>query len=213
MTGCSLNKEIGKDEMMNAKPSQLPKVEAFQDEYTRKFMYSTQEVDEGYYLLDSGTEKYTMNFPEDGIVIGQIQSKDKRTESIRMLLDYKDDSLSEYNYQLGFFLKPLEEDEEAIDKMQVYPDADLDDNKDMEKIDTEDKIIYHHLIRRDLENGGIALHLMGVIEAKKIPQMISFDAKLGVFSEETLFSETILDQTYNEILELIKTVQFRNSIE
>lgn len=213
MTGCSLNKEIGKDEMMNAKPSQLPKVEAFQDEYTRKFMYSTQEVDEGYYLLDSGTEKYTMNFPEDGMVIGQIQSKDKRTESIRMLLDYKDDSLSEYNYQLGFFLKPLEEDEEAIDKMQVYPDADLDDNKDMEKIDTEDKIIYHHLIRRDLENGGIALHLMGVIEAKKIPQMISFDAKLGVFSEETLFSETILDQTYNEILELIKTVQFRNSIE
>ena len=211
--GCSSNKEMGKDEIMEVKPSKLPKVEAFQDEYTRKYMYSTKEVEEGYYLFESDTKKYTMNFPENGVVRDQIRSKDNRSESVNFVFHYSDNSLSEYNYRLVFFLKPLEDEEKAIDKMQVYPDVDFDYNKDMRKVETEDRIIYHNLIRRDLDNGGIELHLMGVIESKRIPQVIAFNAKLGIFSEEDLFSGPILDKASNEILELVKTVEFRNQTE
>ncbi|WP_082415943.1 hypothetical protein [Numidum massiliense] len=42
----------------------LPQVTAFQDEFTRKFMDSTEPVKEGYYLFRSGVNGYTMLFPE-----------------------------------------------------------------------------------------------------------------------------------------------------
>src|SRR5699024_4385826 len=42
----------------------LPDVPAFQDEFTREFMSSIDEVSEGYYLFHSKTSGYTLPFPE-----------------------------------------------------------------------------------------------------------------------------------------------------
>lgn len=47
------NKELNKDESKEANSFRLPKVEEFHDEYSRGFMYSTKEVEEGYYLFES----------------------------------------------------------------------------------------------------------------------------------------------------------------
>ena len=46
-------------------PKDLPDVMAFQDEFTRGFMTSTEEVEDGYYLFESKTGGYTMWYPED----------------------------------------------------------------------------------------------------------------------------------------------------
>lgn len=46
-------------------PKDLPNVTAFQDEFTREFMTSTDEVSDGYYLFESKTGGYTIPFPED----------------------------------------------------------------------------------------------------------------------------------------------------
>src|SRR5699024_6822062 len=43
----------------------LPDVPAFQDEFTREFMSSIDEVSDGYYLFHSKTGGYTLPFPED----------------------------------------------------------------------------------------------------------------------------------------------------
>ena len=40
-----------------------PETPAFQDDFTREFMDSTEEVQEGYYRFKSKTEGYTMLFP------------------------------------------------------------------------------------------------------------------------------------------------------
>ncbi|WP_257351525.1 hypothetical protein [Pseudalkalibacillus decolorationis] len=62
---------------------ELPKVDAFQDEFTRKFMDSTEEVKEGYYKFRSGTNGYTMLFPEDGKLSEKSYSiEEKRFENI-----------------------------------------------------------------------------------------------------------------------------------
>ncbi|MDL4840514.1 hypothetical protein QQS35_08660, partial [Aquibacillus sp. LR5S19] len=47
------------------KEAQLPETKAFQDEFTREFMDSTEEVKDGYYLFRSKTDGYTMLFPEN----------------------------------------------------------------------------------------------------------------------------------------------------
>ncbi|MBD1221844.1 hypothetical protein [Virgibacillus halodenitrificans] len=65
--GCQEDKEQrGKPAKMNVED--LPDVRAFQDEFTREFLQSTEETREGYYLFMSGTGAYKMDFPAGGIV-------------------------------------------------------------------------------------------------------------------------------------------------
>ena len=57
----------------NQKPSEmdtedLPDVEAFNDEFTRDFLQSVEEAEEGFYPFLSGTGKYKMNFPAGGVI-------------------------------------------------------------------------------------------------------------------------------------------------
>src|SRR5699024_12227911 len=46
----------------------LPDVRAFQDEFTRGFLQSTEETRPGYYPFLSGTELFTMDFPGEGAI-------------------------------------------------------------------------------------------------------------------------------------------------
>src|SRR5690625_2900643 len=46
-------------------PKKLPDVTAFQDDFTREFMGSVDEVEEGFYLFQSKTGRYTMMYPEN----------------------------------------------------------------------------------------------------------------------------------------------------
>lgn len=45
-------------------PEELPEAPAFKDEFTRGFLQSTEPVREGYYPFLSGSESFTMDFPE-----------------------------------------------------------------------------------------------------------------------------------------------------
>ena len=63
--GCWLMSEKDISEM---DPKDLPNVTAFQDDFTREFMTSTEEVDDGYYLFESKTGGYTMWYPEDAVM-------------------------------------------------------------------------------------------------------------------------------------------------
>ncbi|CAM4006291.1 hypothetical protein [Mesobacillus zeae] len=59
-----MNNTEDKAEKSGAEASNLPKTVAFQDEFTRGFMDSTKEVEDGYYLFKSKTGGYTMLFPK-----------------------------------------------------------------------------------------------------------------------------------------------------
>jgi len=52
-------------------------VEAFQDEFTRQFLDSTKEVKPGFYLFRSGTNGYTMLFPENAILSDKFYEVDQ----------------------------------------------------------------------------------------------------------------------------------------
>jgi len=55
--GCS-NKENVKSNEDN-----FPKTEAFRDPFTRDFIVSPKEIEDGFYLVKSGTDGFTMLFP------------------------------------------------------------------------------------------------------------------------------------------------------
>ncbi|MEC5422975.1 hypothetical protein QGM71_05615 [Virgibacillus sp. C22-A2] len=49
-------------------PDELPDTRAFEDEFTREFLQSTEETRPGYYSFLSGNGKYEMDFPAGGVV-------------------------------------------------------------------------------------------------------------------------------------------------
>ncbi|MDL4842634.1 hypothetical protein [Aquibacillus rhizosphaerae] len=59
------------------KEAQLPETKAFQDEFTKEFMDSTEEVKDGYYLFRSKTDRYTMLFPENAEVSRMFYERNK----------------------------------------------------------------------------------------------------------------------------------------
>ncbi|WP_054948912.1 hypothetical protein [Numidum massiliense] len=62
------------DKMKGIPEGELPQVTAFQDEFTRKFMDSTEPVQEGYYLFRSGVNGFTMLFPENAKMADKVYS-------------------------------------------------------------------------------------------------------------------------------------------
>jgi len=53
----------GMDAKKQNAEEKLPDTIAFQDEFTREFIKSPEEVEDGYYLFESKTGGYTMLFP------------------------------------------------------------------------------------------------------------------------------------------------------
>src|SRR5690625_6755165 len=72
-----------KQELQDADPKDLPDTIAMQDDFTRGFMASTEEEEEGYYIFESKTGGYTMLYPVNSN-LGQIYYK-KVNESFKTL--------------------------------------------------------------------------------------------------------------------------------
>jgi len=67
--GCGVKKEEANQTHTGFDAKNLPQVTPFQDEATREYMVSTEEVEPGYYLLESKTKRYRMLFPDNGKII------------------------------------------------------------------------------------------------------------------------------------------------
>ncbi|GAB3804247.1 hypothetical protein [Virgibacillus kimchii] len=79
-------------------PEELPGARAFQDEFTREFLQSTEETRDGYYPFLSGTGRYEMDFPAGG-VIGEesYAEKDNGYEGLLLGVDEGDGHESSIN--------------------------------------------------------------------------------------------------------------------
>src|SRR5699024_2645760 len=66
----------------------LPDVEAFNDEFTRDFLQSVEETEEGFYPFLSGTGKYKMNFPAGGVIDETMYTnRDNMHEDVPIAID------------------------------------------------------------------------------------------------------------------------------
>ncbi|NWO15211.1 hypothetical protein [Virgibacillus sp.] len=105
-------------------PEDLPDVRAFQDEFTRGFLQSTEETRPGYYPFLSGTGKYEMDFPEGGMIDKRdyfADDKEYEEYSVRIPSDivgggditifyYSDDRTDELDMNLESFNSRIGED-------------------------------------------------------------------------------------------------------
>lgn len=79
--GCQVeNKEEWLPKEMD--PADLPEGRAFEDEFTRSFLQSTEEMFPGYYPFLSMNGKYSMGFPKEGLTSKPAYPSREHQESL-----------------------------------------------------------------------------------------------------------------------------------
>lgn len=92
--GCGMSKEKGNGK---TDASTMPETEAFKDEFTREFMASSKEVEEGYYSFESKTKGYTMLFPRNAVISkGNYEIQEDKYETLTFGEKLEDKNISYY---------------------------------------------------------------------------------------------------------------------
>lgn len=105
---------------------ELPKTEAFQHEFTREFLVSTEEVEEGYYLFESKTGGYQMLFPINATVDGgrfYSKSEDNTLETVHISGSYGNENINYYikiRYEKGNYTNKIDSNLNLISKLYDY---------------------------------------------------------------------------------------------
>ncbi|TDL30937.1 hypothetical protein E2R51_16575 [Jeotgalibacillus sp. S-D1] len=114
---------------------ELPDVRAFEDEFTRGFMKSTEEAADGYYTFESGTGEFTMLFPENGTIAEGFYSREENvsesflvgaeSESLISQFDIQFDRDASFNENTLLFLEErvgeeLDFKKEVTDKKEMH---------------------------------------------------------------------------------------------
>ena len=129
--GCQMKKDVKPSEMS---PNDLPDERAFQDEFTREFLQSTEETRPGYYPFLSKTGKYKMDFPADGIVNKKVYG------SVRGYESYSVSILSGAYYTLHF------DNSRALENLPYFLDAfqgRVGHNVEFNILEDDNKVIYY----------------------------------------------------------------------
>lgn len=84
--GCSMNNDNESKSSSANQAKEIPDVAAFEDEFTRSFLVSTETTREGYYSFVSKSNSFKMDFPQDMIINEESHTvePDNRGEYIYM---------------------------------------------------------------------------------------------------------------------------------
>ncbi|SDC97664.1 hypothetical protein SAMN05421663_105286 [Terribacillus halophilus] len=109
-------------------PKDLPDVPAFQDEYTRAYMQSTEQVKDGYYPLISKTNGFTLHFPEDMVIDDTSNAQpDNHYESL--IFHYENNDIAVMDEYIIHYLSPVSDIEWSKDYMNRRAGEELNFKK------------------------------------------------------------------------------------
>lgn len=102
--GCSMSNGKGSASPSEMDPQDLPNVPAFQDEFTRDFLQSTEPVRDGFYPFEAKSGKFTMDFPEDMTIDERSYNKSSKNDSEFITISHTDQNLDVItNIQLKYY--------------------------------------------------------------------------------------------------------------
>ncbi|MEC5422974.1 hypothetical protein QGM71_05610 [Virgibacillus sp. C22-A2] len=154
-----MNNEEQSKKPSEMNPEELPDVRAFEDEFTRRFLQSTEETRPGYYPFLSGTGKYEMDFPSVGIMGEKGYAvKNDTSEGYLIGIDNQNDSESSINVNYDEF-KGIKEVDSYLENLEQR----LGLKVEFEKYEDDNKVLYFSDYKRskDISN------YVGYVQNKK----------------------------------------------
>jgi len=158
--GCQMDKKDnleGRNSTETVKPKdmemeELPDVRAFQDEFTRGFLQSTEETRPGYYPFLSGTEAFKLDFPAEG-KLGErsYNIKDKSFEVLLIDVGNKDSNFV-HNITVNYY-SHLEEELHKKSRLGQLQSS-VGEELDFERVETDNHINYISKFESDNAEGS-----------------------------------------------------------
>jgi len=193
---------VGRKDISVMDSAELPNVVAFQDEFTREFMASTEEVEEGYYLFKSKTGGYTMMYPENARLNNlNYESPGKAFEFIQFAENNEERGYQYYvrvTYDAGSRAR-------SVDRLKGVLSTHVNYEGDYESIEYEDKTIHFATTEYVTRSGeSITYRFFAVIMSNDSNQAVSM--WYNVISDKD--DEVNLDLIQKEVLKIMESINF-----
>ncbi|MEI3598509.1 hypothetical protein [Oceanobacillus sp. MO10714A] len=195
------------NEEQTKKPSEmnsdeLPDGAAFEDEFTRGFLQSTEETRPGYYPFLSGTGKYEMDFPIGGI-IGEIgySKENERFESFIIGVDHSD-----FESSIDFKYMPDEKGNEQL--ILETLSTSIDKKLDFENLELEGRTLYFAPFKLENDDFGYVAYIQNATDTGGIHIFYQSDC----IAEEAKCSR-LREEENSNIIDWLKTIEFINESE
>jgi|SRR5690625_616687 len=166
--------ELLETDVTKINPKKLPDLPAFQDEFTREFMGSTEELEEGFYLFQSKTGKYTMMYPANAKMQRPYYGfTGENYEKLRYAGGDEEVTGATYTVDLSF---KHNKDTIRLDTHLSVVSMGVRYEGDFEKIETEDLEIYFakNTIPVDGERIG-SYNFFGVVKSKESNKTLNYN--------------------------------------
>ena len=131
--GCQADKDETSTNPSEIDKEDLPDVHAFDDTFTRDFLQSTEETEEGFYPFLSKTKKYKMDFPGGGVIDDRMYSvKENVHEEVTVSIE-DDTGISMHVIYFADNTKDLLKDDLNRFKKRLGYDGDFEEMKQSDR--------------------------------------------------------------------------------
>jgi len=203
MGGCKNMKN--NQDLQDADPKDLPDTIAMQDEFTREFMSSAEEEEEGYYLFESKTGGYTMLYP-----VNSKQSKmsyEKTEDSFEMLHFGEGKESSDVPFYVRSTYKQGKNTNDTELYLSLLSDS-IDYDGEYEEIELDNKVIYFARKSSKVDsNKDNVFDFFGYIKSKDSNQGVRYIYVVTCFDEED-DCDYDFDAVEDEAKKLMKSIEF-----
>ncbi|MBN8208901.1 hypothetical protein JI666_09105 [Bacillus sp. NTK071] len=127
----------------------LPDTRAMQDEFTRSFLKSTEEVEEGYYLFVSGIDRYEMYLPITSIIDERGYSTNKGFEQLAIGIEHS-------SYNIGITIEYISHLKKDNLETNLSLLGSITENIDFKKVNQGINDLYYGNFIREEDFGFIA---------------------------------------------------------
>jgi hypothetical protein len=198
--GCGMSKE---KENGKIDASSMPETEAFQDEFTRDFMASSEEVEEGYYTFESKTKGYTMKFPKNAILDEMFYEREKDYFETVNFGETNESSNISYYVVATYENQPVTKEVDANLSL-LSESVKYEGEYSIEEL--KDRTIYFGKKEHKPENEDSATHIFfGYVVSKESDKAVSFIHNVMCLKTEEKCA-------INSVSEEAKTIEFMKSI-
>ena len=198
MGGCNQDLE-------DADPKDLPDTIAMQDDFTREFMSSAEEEEEGYYLFESKTGGYTMLYP--------VNSKQSRTyyEKVNDSYEALHFGESKKSFDVAYAIRSTYNQGKDTNDIELYLTLlsdSIDYDGEYEEIELDDKVIYFARKSEKVNsNVNNAFDFFGYIKSKDSNQGVRYIYVVTCFDEED-DCDYDFDAVEEEVKQLMMSIKF-----
>ncbi|AIC93244.1 hypothetical protein BleG1_0636 [Shouchella lehensis G1] len=186
-------------------PVDLPQIDAFQSEHSRELMVSTEPVAEGFYLMRSKIDAFTIWFPEEAVFMYNASGVDgDHYEKMRFAYESEEENRGylvdfQYNYS-GYAERP----DWILDNLRKRWDYE----EDWKEVEDEHGLTYYGYTIEDLE-GYQSYIIMGYkVSSKEAPQGMEFLYIASCVDKDVESCQIDLAEEEEYLLQWVKSIEF-----